>query len=641
MIDHVALLPGQQQARFSPGRKDMKMTGRRIAHWSTSDVNSEMEAKSAMKPTPTRTKLPLRLADFANLAEALDYAAKGQTGVNFYEKDGRLKAVLSYAQLRDQARILARRLLSLKPKRGARVALVAETHPYFLRFFFACQYSGLVPVPLPISMHLGGSEAFVAQLHRLLTACGAELAVAPDGYLTHLKEAAGNTSLTVYGSPGDYDKLPVDTTRPQPSTSKEPAYLQYTSGSTRFPQGVMITQENVMSNLSIMTREGLKVRAGDRGMSWLPFYHDMGLVGFVLGALAAQMSVDYLSPVDFVMRPRLWLTLMSQNKATISFSPPLGYELTLKRIEKEHIDALDLNAWRVAGIGAEPIRVQPLQRFAEVLKPSGFNARAFVAGYGMAETSLAVSFSPLGQGLSQDDVDPEYLAEFKFARPVDKQMQNHTIRAKTFVNCGEPLPGYEIQIRNRRGRELPERHVGTLFVRGASVMPGYFEDSDATRAVLSPDGWLDTGDLAYRVGRSLYITGRAKDMIIINGRNIWPQDLEYVAEAQPAVRTGNASAFSVPGTDGHEQAVLVIQVGEKDQARRADLSKRVQRLVREQFGINCLVELVPRHTLPRTTSGKLSRFKAREDFLRRTASFQKSPFETDRRETQEELQSTI
>ena len=261
------------------------MTGRRIAHWSTSDVNSKMEAKSAMKPTPTRTKLPLRLADFANLAEALEYAAKGETGVNFYEKDGRLKAALPYSQLRDEAQILARRLLSLKPKRGARVALVAETRPYFLRFFFACQYSGLVPVPLPISMHLGGSEAFVAQLHRLLMACGAELAVAPDGCVAQLKEAAGNSSVTLCGSPADYDDLPVEKARPQPSTSEELAYLQYTSGSTRFPRGVMITQEGLMSNLSIMTRDGLKARPGDRGMSWLPFYHDMGLVGFVLGAL--------------------------------------------------------------------------------------------------------------------------------------------------------------------------------------------------------------------------------------------------------------------------------------------------------------------------------------------------------------------
>jgi fatty-acyl-CoA synthase len=164
----------------------------------------------------------------------------------------------------------------------------------------------------------------------------------------------------------------------------------------------MISQKTVMSNLSIMTRDGIQIRPGDRGMSWLPFYHDMGLVGLVLGALAAQMSVDYLSPLDFVMRPRLWLTIMSQNRATISFSPPVGYELALKRIKKDHIDTLDLSAWRVAGVGAEPIRIEPLHRFAEVMKPSGFDQKALVAGYGMAETSLGVSFSSLGQGLRQD-----------------------------------------------------------------------------------------------------------------------------------------------------------------------------------------------------------------------------------------------
>ena len=588
-----------------------------------------------MQPTPTMHNLPLRLADFANLAEALDYAAKGETGANFYKKDGQLDAVLPYAQLRDEAQTLARRLLSLKIERGGRVALVAETHPDFLRFFFACQYAGLVPVPLPVSIHLGGFEAFVAQLHRLLVDCRADLAVAPPEYLSFLKEAASSLNLTFCGSPRDYDNLPVENTRLQPSTSNELAYLQYTSGSTRFPRGVMITQETVMSNLSIMTRDGIKVRPGDRGMSWLPFYHDMGLVGLVLGALAVQMSVDYLSPLDFVMRPRLWLTLMSQNRATISFSPPVGYELALKRIKKDHIDTLDLSAWRVAGVGAEPIRIEPLHRFAEVMKPSGFDQRALVAGYGMAETSVGISFSPLGQGLRQDYIDPEYLAQFQIALPVGDGLHNETMRVKTFVNCGEPMPGYEIEIRDSSGLELPERNVGTLFVRGPSVMTGYFEDAEATGDVLSPDGWFNTGDLAYRIGRSLFITGREKDMIIINGRNIWPQDLEYLAEHQPEVRSGNASAFSVPGPDGDEQAVLVIQLREKDENRRAELTKRMEKLVREEFGIDCFIELVPRHTLPRTTSGKLSRSKARKDFLKRKAASQMPPVEMTRTHARE------
>ncbi len=583
------------------------------------------EVISTMKPTPTIHNLPLRRADFTNLAEALDYAALGETGANFYKKDGELETVLPYRQLREESLALAERLLSLKPERGARVAILAETRPDFLRFFFACQYAGLVPVPLPISIHMGGYESFVFQLRRFIVDSRAEIAVAPEEYLPHLNEAVSGLDLRFSGSPNDFDELPRNNTGLQPSTAKQLAYLQYTSGSTRFPRGVMITQETVMNNLSVMIRFGVNISRGDRGLSWLPFYHDMGLVGMVLGAVAAQMSVDYLSPVDFVMRPRLWLTLMSQNQATISFSPPVGYELCLKRIKKQHIDSLDLSAWRVAGVGAEPIRLEPLNRFGEVFKLAGFDKKAFIAGYGMAECSLAVSFSPLIQELRQDIIDPDFLSEFQIAMPVTGNLTDDAVRGKSFVNCGEPLPGYEIEVRNESGRVLPDRHVGTLYVRGPSVMTGYFDDSEATRQVLSHDGWFNTGDIAYRIGRDIVITGREKDMIIINGRNIWPQDLEYLAESQSEVRSGNASAFSVTDPAGNEKAVLVIQCRVRDESLRADLKKRVHKLVRRGFGIDCFIELVPRHTLPRTTSGKLSRSRARKDFLNRTALSGKQP----------------
>jgi fatty-acyl-CoA synthase len=583
-----------------------------------------------MKPTPTIHNLPLRRADFANLAEALDYAALGETGANFYKKDGELETVLPYRQLREEALALAERLLSLKPERGARAAILAETRPDFLRFFFACQYAGLVPVPLPISIHMGGHESFVFQLRRFIVDSRAEIAVAPEEYLPHLNDAVSNLDLRFSGSPNDFDELPRNNAGLQPSTAKELAYLQYTSGSTRFPRGVMITQETVMNNLSVMIRFGVNIRRGDRGLSWLPFYHDMGLVGMVLGAVASQMSVDYLSPVDFVMRPRLWLTLMSQNQASISFSPPVGYELCLKRIKKQHIDSLDLSAWRVAGVGAEPIRLEPLNRFGEVFKLAGFDKKAFVAGYGMAECSLAVSFSPLIQELRQDIIDSDFLSEFQIAMPIAKNLSDDAVRGKSFVNCGEPLPGYEVEVRNDRRRVLPDRHVGTLFVRGPSVMTGYFDDPEATRQVLSHDGWFNTGDIAYRIGRNIVITGREKDMIIINGRNIWPQDLEYLAESQPEVRSGNASAFSVTDPAGNEKAVLVIQCREQDESLRAVLKKRVHKLVHRGFGIDCFIELVPRQTLPRTTSGKLSRSRARKDFLNRMVLSGKRPSKADR-----------
>jgi len=570
-----------------------------------------------MEATPTENTLPLRYGDFSTLADALDYAAQGETGANFYNGKGQLEAVLPYAVLRDEALDIARQLMGLKLERGSRVALVAETYPDFLRFFYACQYAGMVPVPLPASIHLGGHKAYVAQLRRLLLNCRAQVAVAPGLFMSFLGEAAEGLSLAFVGTPEQFSDLPRHAGAILPSGPDELAYLQYTSGSTRFPRGVMITQKTVMSNLASIIRHGVKVRPGDRSMSWLPFYHDMGLVGLVLSAMASQLSVDYLKTRDFGMRPRLWLTLISQNHATVSFGPPFGYELCVQRLREDTADQFDLHSWRLAGVGAETIRPEPLSRFADMLAPSGFSPEAFTACYGMAECSLAVSFSPLDIGIQLDTVDAELLAEKQRAASVTCDPRRRSAKIKNFVNCGFPLPGFEVQVRNSDGQPVPERHVGTLYVRGPSIMSGYFGEEALTCEVLSSDGWLNTGDLAYLVDNSVVITGRQKDLIIINGRNIWPQDLEYIAESQTEVRTGDASAFSVTAPDGDDKAVLVIECRESRHAQRMELVTRIQALIRQDLGIDCFIELVPRNTLPRTTSGKLSRSGAKNDFLQR------------------------
>jgi fatty-acyl-CoA synthase len=578
-----------------------------------------------MEATPTENKLPLRYGDFSTLAEALDYAAQGEAGANFYNGKGHLEAALPYAILRDEAVDIARQLTGLNLERGSRVALVAETYPDFLRFFYACQYAGMVPVPLPASIHLGGHKAYVAQLRRLLLNCRAQVAVAPGMFMSFLGEAAEGLGLVFVGTPDQFAEFPRYDGRLRPSGEDELAYLQYTSGSTRFPRGVMITQKTVMSNLASIIRHGVKVRPGDRSMSWLPFYHDMGLVGLVLSPMASQVSVDYLKTRDFGMRPRLWLTLISQNHATVSFGPPFGYELCVQRLREETADQFDLRSWRLAGVGAETIRPEPLSRFADMLAPSGFDAKAFTACYGMAECSLAVSFSPLDLGIQLDLVDPERLAEEQTAAPVMANSRWRTVKSKSFVKCGFPLPGFEVDVRSPDGQPLPERHVGTLYVRGPSIMSGYFGEEALTGEVLSRDGWLNTGDLAYIAEGSVVITGRQKDLIIINGRNIWPQDLEYIAESQPEVRTGDASAFSVTAADGEDQAVLVLECRESRHAQRMELATRIQALIRQDLGIDCFIELVPRNTLPRTTSGKLSRSGAKKDFLQRVADGKTEP----------------
>ncbi len=563
-------------------------------------------------PTPTASGVALRRADFSTLTEALDYAARGSSGFNYYNGRGELIAVLPYSELRERARALARKLSGLG--RGSRVALVAHTHPDFVVMFYACQYAALVPVPLPAAIHLGGHEAYVRHLRQMVLDCRASAAFAPGEFIELLREAVDGLPVQVAGTLDDFDALDDAGDLPAAPAVGELAYLQYTSGSTRFPRGTMITQASVMHNLEAIFNHGFRLTQQDRFCSWLPYYHDMGLVGIVLGCMATQRSCDFLGSREFAMRPRLWLKLMSQNRSTISFSPPFGYALAARRLTQKDTDSLDLSAWRVAGVGAEMIHEEWLEAFARALSPAGFDRKAFLPCYGMAECSLGVSFSPVGEGMHIDHVDGDRLSDTGEARAMARDDSG---RRKGFVMCGKPLPGFEVEIRDDAGRVLPERRVGRIFLRSRSVMQGYYNLPEISSEVLSRDGWLNTGDLGYRVDGALYLTGRAKDLLIINGRNIWPQDLENLAEQQPEVRPTDASAFSVPGSDGTEVAVLVVQCRETDPKDQAELADRLHEAISIEFGIRCLIELVPPHTLPRTSSGKLSRSAARKEFLDR------------------------
>ncbi len=548
-----------------------------------------------------------------SLVDALEYAAKGATGLNFYDGSGSLSAALPYSQLKQDAKTLAVRLVGLGVERGDRVGIVADTDPMFPRFFFACQYAGLVPVALPAGLQMGGGEAYVEQLHRMLESCGATAAVAPESHFAFLERATRQLSLRMIGRPDDFDALPAEPAELVPLGADEPAYLQYTSGSTRFPRGVEMTQTAVLANLTEIAEIGTCITADDRIVSWLPYYHDMGLVGCLLVPVATQISADFLSPRTFAMRPRLWLKLLSDNRGTISSSPPFGYELCATRVRVTDTERYDLSAWRVACVGAERINPRPLKQFANVLAPTGFNPKAFLPCYGMAEVGLAISFAPLEDSYFVDEVAKASMAENGLAVEATDgdRAGGNTL---SFVDCGAALPSYDVSIRDESGNELGERECGRIWVRGPSLMRGYFRDPVATAEVIKPGGWLDTGDIGYRIGRRLFLTSRAKDVIIVNGRNIWPQDLEQLAERLPEVRLGAISAFSVTRPNQEELAVMVVE------SRNAgmELSDTLAGMVREHFGINCYIELAPPRTLPRTSSGKLSRARAKADFLDRT-----------------------
>ncbi len=566
-----------------------------------------------LNSTPTKHPLPFRAADFATLTEALDYAAKGETGANFYTGRGAIYSALPYSELRAQAIELAHKLLGLGVEPGSRVALVAETDPEFLKFFYACQYAGLIPVALPASIKVGAHLAYVAQLQRLLEASDAAIAVASEGYLSFLQEASEGLAMRMVDMPASFHALPRGEQALPRIMPGDISYIQYTSGSTRFPRGVVIKHQTALANLQGIIGHGLMMNGDDRMMSWLPFYHDMGLVGFMLVPMAAQVSIDYLDTREFAMRPRQWLDLMTKSRASISFAPSFGYDLCARRVRPADLENYDLSNWRVAGIGAEMIRPETLDYFADLLEPCGFDRRAFLACYGMAECTLGISFSPLWTGFTTHHIDSDHLSDHHRAVPLDDGDKRG--RGRHFVNCGIPLPGFEVQIRDGEETVLDDWHSGVIYLRGPSVMSGYFNLPEESSHALDADGWLNTGDIGYQVDGVLTITGRKKDLIIIHGRNIWPQDLEHIAEAEPEVRSGDAVAFSVPDHEGEEMCVLLVQCRETDSKKRNNLVRRLSALMRLEMSLDCYVELVPPRSLPKTSSGKLSRAKARLDFI--------------------------
>jgi fatty-acyl-CoA synthase len=559
---------------------------------------------------PTAADRPIRLADFTTLVEALDYAAGGETGLTLHSLRGELAEALSYRRLREEAIALAQRLYAAGLEPGDRVGLVAETDGDFARAFFACQYAGMIPAPLPLPAPLGGREPYVAQITRMLQAADAAALLGPANITAWMAETPRG-DLRFVGALSDLPAAGAE--RPLPSITPEgPCYLQFSSGSTRFPMGVLVTHQAAMANAAAIVRHGLQVRPEDRAFSWLPLYHDMGLVGFLLSPLTCQMSVDLLPTGAFVRRPLLWLDLMARNGATISYSPSFGYELCARRVESGGgAAAFDLSRWRVAGLGGDMIRTHVPAEFARAFAEAGFSASAFVASYGMAEATLALSFAPLNRGLETETLDIDRLEDDQLA----VEAQNGA-RARAFARCGPALPGHELQVRGERGELLPERAVGRVFARGPSLMRGYYRQPEETERVLSADGWLDTGDLGYLDRDEIVLTGRGKDLMIVNGRNIWPQDLEWTVESElEKIRSGDTAAFSAPAGEDEEQVVFLVQTRSSDPEVREALREEVARVLRLRHSVEADVRLVGAHALPQTSSGKLSRSKARAAFL--------------------------
>ena len=561
----------------------------------------------------------------ATLIALLDWhvATHGdQTHITLYG-DGTSTESLSYRALQDEARTVAGGLRRQGLVAGDKVAVMLPTGREFFAAFYGVLYAGGVPVPLypparpsQIEDHMRRIAGIVgnAQAVMLVTVGQAK----PLGQLLRAQCELLRKVLTV-------DDLretgaPLFASRP---AAADVAFLQYTSGSTGNPKGVVLTHANLLANLRAMERAS-GVTSADTFVSWLPLYHDMGLIGACLGSLAVGFPVVLLSPVAFLARPSVWLWTIHRHRATVSAAPNFAYEICANKVDDRDLAGLDLSCWRLAYNGAEPVSPDTIERFATRFSRYGFPRAAMTPVYGLAESSVGLAFPPLGRGPLVDQVDRDALARLGVSRPA----RADDPRALRLVSCGLPLPGHQIRITDASGRELPERTQGRVQFCGPSATAGYHRNPEATSHLF--DGpWLNTGDMGYIAAGELYLTGREKDLIIRAGHNLFPQELEEAISALPGVRKGGVAVFAATDArTGTERLVVLAETRERDAAARSRMQAEINNLSVDLLGMPVDdIVLAPPRTVLKTSSGKLRRAACRELYERqRIGSTQRAPW---------------
>jgi len=564
------------------------------------------------------------------LADALVRAAESGEGRGFrFIKDEKwTEHFLSFQQIEAATARLAGGLQALGLRKGDRTALILPDNDQFVLTFLACLRAGVVPVPVYPPTGLGQLSGYLDNTSHIVGKSGAlALVTTPviKQMLGVVKAACPHLQhITTFAAIDEPSQVfaPVDV------SPDDIAFLQFTSGSTSRPKGVVLTHANLLANIENIAGEGLGADPRqDQGLTWLPLFHDMGLIGFVLTPLVHTIQVTFMSPLQFLKRPAVWLQAMSRFRATITFGPNFAYALCVKRTRPRELEGVDLSHWRVAGCGAEPIRAETLEQFADHFAPLGFRKSAFYPAYGLAESTLAVAFS---RGVPTDDVQPSTLWEEGRAVPSDS-----TRDALRIVNCGKAFKGHEIAIfslDDELGQNpLADRQVGEIRLRGPSVSRGYYQEPETT-AKAFVNGWFRTGDLGYLVDGDLFICGRQKEVIIVNGRNFYPQDIEWEASQIDGVRKGNVIAFGTHGVDrDRESVVLAFETSVTDPDAHARMASDIRARVQERIGITIDdVVVLAAGALPKTSSGKLQRTRTRELYDNGELSSRKSQREVDR-----------
>ena len=528
-----------------------------------------------------------------------------ERGFVFVRPDGS-ERFCSFADIHEEASRRGAHLAARGLEKGDRVALVIPDGDEFVLSFLGAIYAGVVPVPMYPQLSFKNVDSYHETVAHITRASGAKLLLTTQATLPFVDPVKARVDTLRGLITVDELAAPAPAPLDVDVTPDDLAFLQFTSGSTSRPKGVMVTHKNLAANSEAFMIHGLgKDSSFDKGVSWLPLFHDMGLIGFVIGPLFTDIPVVFLPTASFVRAPRVWLDTIHKHRGTITYAPNFAYALVAKRVKDKDMAGLDLSCMRITGCGAEPIQAKTLRDFAEKLAPAGFDARSFLPSYGMAEATLAITFVPHGTGVHVDSVDKK-----RMQAGVAEPTRAADPGSQDLVACGRPFPQHEVAIVDESGKRLGEREVGHIITRGPSITPGYYEEPELTRLGFR-DGWLYTGDLGYVAAGQLYICGRIKDIIIIRGRNFYPQDIEWVVSELPGVRRGNVVAFGVDVL-GEEQLVVCAEAFQSDAAGLVDA---ITQAVAANVGLTVhKVEIVPQGVLPRTSSGKPQRSKTKQMF---------------------------
>ena len=543
-------------------------------------------------------------AEATTVVAALEGAAEiVDRGFVFVGRRGR-ETRYSFAEVAEQAKRRGRQLAARGLSKGDRLGIIVPDNEEFVLTFLGAITAGIVPVPMYPPLALGELDAYHRLASGVLTKSGARVLVTSEevsAVLWPLLDSCREVE----------DLVTVEVLRDAPESSAplpaiEPddvCFVQFTSGSTASPKGVVVTHESLIANAHAIMFDGLGCQPEtDRAVSWLPLYHDMGLIGFVVSPLYARMPTVFLSTLAFVKRPRRWMEAVDKYDGTITFAPNFAFALASRRASQ--IDAgLDLSKLRVLGCGAEPINAAVLRRFVDAYGPLGLNPNAVMPCYGMAEATLAMSFEGLDEPFVTIRIDRDAYEIDSRAQPLQGEGEGLELVAR-----GRTFPKHELGIWSPDGRLLPQGRVGEVSFRGPSVTAGYYEDEAATAEAFR-DGWLFTGDLGFLLDGRLYLSGRKKDLIILSGRNHHPQAIEWEVEQVPGVRKGNVVAFADQG----EQTERLVVAAETKQEDHEPLIAAIRQRLNDAFALYAdEIVLVPAGALPKTSSGKLQRGKARQ-----------------------------